>query len=151
VGLKLLAFGGTLTWIALAALKSETALVYEAVALVPEVGEAYAVYFGTAFHLGVYIDMNEVVHYLDDNFVHRATWDTFLEGRDPEHWTYPDLEHVPAEIVVRTALSEVGKSYPYDLLRFNCEHFAIFCKSGGATRSSKYAQVAGSVANVSLH
>ena len=47
------------------------------------------------------------------------------------------------EAVVRTALSEVGKTYPYNLLKFNCENFAIFCKSGGATYFSKYAQIAG--------
>ena len=111
----------------------------------PEIGELYAVYFGTAFHLGVYIGQGEIVHYLNDNYVYRVTWEKFLDGRTPEHWPYPDLDPVPAEVVVRTALSEVGKTYPYDLLRFNCENFAIFCKSGGATYFSKYAQIAGGV------
>jgi uncharacterized membrane protein HdeD (DUF308 family) len=148
VGIKLLAFGATLAWIALRALRSERALVYESSALEPEIAELYAVYFGTAFHLGVYIGHGEVVHYLDDNHVHRATWDEFLEHRSPQHWTYPDLSTAPSEAVVATALSEVGKTYPYNLLRFNCEHFSIFCKTGGKTTYSKYAQMVGSVADV---
>jgi hypothetical protein len=53
--------------------------------------------------------------------------------------------------VIATALSEVGKTYPYNLLTFNCENFAIYCKSGGKTYRSKYAQIAGSVANVRKH
>jgi len=151
VGLKLLAFGGTLTWIARQALRSDSAVVYEGVMPAPEIGELYAVYFGTAFHLGVYIGDSEIVHYLNDNHVYRVTWETFLEGRIPEHWTYPDLEIVPAEVVVRTALSEVGKTYPYNLLTFNCEHFAIFCKSAGTTHRSIYGQIAGGVADMGSH
>ena len=117
----------------------------------PETGELYAVYFGTAFHLGVYIGEGEIVHYLNDNHVYRVTWDKFLDGRIPEHWTYPDLEHVPAEGVIRTALSEVGKTYTYNLLTFNCENFAVFCKSEGKTYYSKYAQIAGGAAGVAMH
>jgi uncharacterized membrane protein HdeD (DUF308 family) len=151
VGLKLLAFGGTLTWIALRALRTDTSLVYEAGVPEPEPAELYAVYFGTAFHLGVSIGNGEVVHYLNDNHVYRVTWEQFLEGRIPQHWTYPDLEPVLVETVIATALSEVGKEYPYNLFTFNCENFAIFCKSGGKTHRSKYAQIAGSVANVMKH
>jgi Lecithin retinol acyltransferase len=151
VGVKLLTFGGTLTWIAWKSLKSDAALVYELEMPEPETGELYAVYFGTAFHLGVYIGQGEIVHYLNDNFVYRVTWEKFLEGRTPEHWTYPDLEPVATDAVVRTALSEVGKTYPYNLLKFNCENFAIFCKSGGATYYSKYAQIAGGASGVATH
>jgi uncharacterized membrane protein HdeD (DUF308 family) len=151
VGLKLIVFGATLAWISLRALRSDGELVYEAAVPAPEVGELYAVYFGTAFHLGVYIGDGEVVHYLNDNHVYRVTWEQFLEGRVPQHWTYPDLDPVPPEVVVRMALAEVGKTYPYNLLTFNCENFAIHCKTGGKSHSSRYAQVAGSVANVGSH
>jgi uncharacterized membrane protein HdeD (DUF308 family) len=151
VGLKLLAFGGALALIAWQALRSDSAVVYEAVMPAPEIGELYAVYFGTAFHLGVYIGNGEIVHYLNDNHVYRVTWEKFLDNRVPEHWTYPDLELVPAEVVVQTALSEVGKVYPYNLLKFNCEHFAVFCKSGGRTYRSKYGQIAGGFADVGSH
>ena len=76
----------------------------------PERAELYAVYFGTAFHLGVYIGDGKVVHYLNDDHVHEVTWEQFLEGRTPQHWTYPDLPPLPAEEVVATALAEVGKT-----------------------------------------
>ena len=151
VGLKLLSFGGVLCWISLRALRSDASLLYEGVMPSPEIGELYAVYFGTAFHLGVYIGNGEVVHYLNDNHVYRLTWEQFLEGRTPQHWTYPDLLPVPADLVVRTALDEVGKTYHYNLLTFNCEHFAIYCKSAGTTRFSRYAQVASGVETVKAH
>jgi uncharacterized membrane protein HdeD (DUF308 family) len=151
IGLKLLAFGGTLVWIALRSPRTDETLIYESVVPLPRVGEAYAVYFGTAFHLGVFIGNNEVVHYLNDNFVYRVTWEQFLDHRTPEHWTYPDLEPIPPQVVVETALSEVGKTYPYHLLTFNCENFAIFCKSGGQTYQSKYAQIASGAANLAKH
>jgi len=151
VGLKLILFGVSLVWIAQRALKSDPALIYEAVMPEPERAELYAVYFGTAFHLGVYIGDGRVVHYLNDDHVHEVTWEQFLEGRTPQHWTYPDLQARPAEEVVATALSEVGKSYKYNLLKFNCEHFAIFCKSGGRTKQSRYAQIAGGVLDVRSH
>ncbi len=151
VGMKLMLFGGTLSWIALRSPHSSAPLVYEPGALEPEAGELYAVYFGTAFHLGVYIGDGEIVHYLNDNHVHRVTWERFLEDRIPQHWTYPDLTPVPVPTIAETALSEVGKTYPYSLLKFNCENFAIYCKSGGRTRTSMYAQVAGGMESVKLH
>jgi uncharacterized membrane protein HdeD (DUF308 family) len=151
VGLKLALFGGTLCWIALRSLRSEGEPLYEARIPDPKPGELYAVYFGTAFHLGVYLGDGEVVHFLNDNHVYRVTWPQFLKGRVPQHWTYPDLEPEPLDRIVATALSEVGKTYPYNLLTFNCEHFAVFCKSAGKTRSSKYAQVAAGVRTVATN
>jgi uncharacterized membrane protein HdeD (DUF308 family) len=151
VGLKLISFGGALVCIALRSPRSGESLLYESAVPLPIVGEAYAVYFGTAFHLGISIGNNEVVHYLNDNFVYRVTWEQFLDGRTPEHWTYPDLEPVLPEVVMATALGEVGKTYPYNLLTFNCENFAIFCKSGGRTNRSKYAQIASGAANLARH
>jgi uncharacterized membrane protein HdeD (DUF308 family) len=151
VGIKLVFFGVTLAWISLNALRSEFSLLYGASIPTPETAELYAVYFGTAFHLGVFIGDGEVVHFLNDNHVYRVTWEQFLAGRTPQHWTYPDLESIPTDEVVRTALSEVGKIYPYNLLTFNCEHFAVFCKSGGRTKTSRYAQVASGVETVAAH
>lgn len=58
---------------------------------------------------------------------------------------------MPADLVVRTALAEVGKTYHYNLLTFNCEHFAVYCKSGGTTKFSRYAQVASGVETVEAH
>ncbi|WP_435009505.1 lecithin retinol acyltransferase family protein [Tundrisphaera lichenicola] len=151
VGLKLLTFGGTLAWIALRGMRTDPALLYEPAPLSPEVGKAYAVYFGTAFHLGVYIGDGEVVHYLNDNSVYRVTWDEFLSGRTPANWTFPDLDPVPPEVVVETALGEVGKTYPYQLFKFNCENFAIYCLSGGTTHKSGYAQISSGAESLARH
>lgn len=150
IGLKLLVFGAALLSIVWAAPKAASD-VYDEGSLEPIVGELYAVYFGAAFHLGVFVGEGHVVHYLDDNHVWHVTWEKFLEGRCPHHWSYPDLPEVPAETVVATALAEVGKEYPYSFLKHNCEHFAIYCKSGGTTQFSKYAQVPGSFNNVAVH
>ncbi len=150
VGVKLLCFGLTLVIIALSANGSGAALLATEVPE-PVTGELYSVYFGSAFHLGVFVGDGHIVHYLDDNLVHHVTWQQFLEGRMPQHWTYPDLPTLPVDEVVGTAHSEVGKSYPYSLLTFNCEHFAIFCKSGGRTKTSEFAQIPASLENVRRH
>jgi uncharacterized membrane protein HdeD (DUF308 family) len=150
VGLKLILFGLTLLIIAAWSPARTAPLIYEAI-LNPEVGELYSVYFGAAFHLGLYIGNNELVHFLDDHLVHRVTWEQFLEGRSPHHQLYPDLPPVPAERIVAVALGEFGKTYPYSLLKFNCEHFAIYCKSGGTTYYSRYAQVPISLKNVAIN
>ena len=114
-------------------------------------GELYACYFGAAFHLGVYIGNNEMVHYRDDDLVHRTSWEEFLRGREPQHWVYPDLPHVPDKEVIKLAKSQVGQKSKYNVLSNNCEHFAIYWKSGGATRFSKYAQIASAFENMNAH
>jgi uncharacterized membrane protein HdeD (DUF308 family) len=151
VGIKLLLFGAVLCGIAVSAPRGCSLDHYTEGTLSPIVGELYAVYFGTAFHLGVYVGDDHVVHYLDDDHVWHVTWEKFLDGRKPQHWSYPDLPVLPEAAVVATAMSEVGKTYPYSLLKHNCENFAIYCKSGGATRYSKFAQIPGSLHNVSVH
>ncbi len=151
VGLKLLCFGLTLVIIALTAREDAAALLLATQVPEPVTGELYSVYFGTAFHLGVYVGDGKIVHFLNDNHVYHVSWELFLEGRMPQHWTYPDLPVVPVEEIVRTALSEVGNTYTYKLLTFNCEHFAIHCKSGGQVKTSQYAQVPSSLESVRKH
>ena len=151
VGLKLLCFGLTLVIIALSARGDTAALLLATEVPEPVTGELYSVYFGTAFHLGVYVGDGKIVHYLNDNHVYHVSWEQFLEERMPQHWTYPDLPVVPVDEIVQTALSEVGKTYTYNFLTFNCEHFAIYCKSGGRAKTSEYAQVPASLESVRKH
>ena len=136
----LLCFGLTLVLIAMAARGDAADLLLPTEVPEPVTGELYSVYFGTAFHLGVYVGDGMVVHYLNDDHVYRVSWEQFLADRMPQHWTYPDIPGVPVEEIVRTALAEVGKTHKYNLLTFNCEHFAIYCKSGGLVKTSAYAQ-----------
>lgn len=146
LGIKLLVFGAALVQIALRhATAVEQRFVFGA-QQVDEVqetpGEVYAVFLGGGYHVGVYVGDGEVVDLLRElNSARLTTWDDFLLGRSPEHWSYPDLPPVPPEEVVRVARESVGKNLPYSFLEFNCEHFSIYCKSGGATTFSKYAQL----------
>ena len=151
VGLKLLCFGLTLLIIGLTARGDSAALLLATRVPEPVTGELYSVYFGTAFHLGVYVGEGKIVHFLNDNHVYHVSWEQFLEERMPQHWTYPDLPMAPVEDIVRTALSEVGKTYTYSFLTFNCEHFAIYCKSAGRAKTSQYAQVPSSLESVRKH
>lgn len=111
-------------------------------------GELYACYFGSGFHLGVYIGNNEVVHYRDDSIVHRTSWEEFLRGREPQHWVYPDIKPAPVDMVIKTAKAQAGKKMKYNLITNNCEHFAIYCKTGGKVRDSKFAQTSSALSNL---
>lgn len=111
-------------------------------------GELYACYFGSGFHLGVYIGNNEVVHYRDDSIVHRTSWEEFLRGREPQHWVYPDIKAAPVDVVIKTAISQAGKKMKYNLISNNCEHFALYCKTGGKSRNSMYAQTNSALRNL---
>ncbi len=151
IGAKLLLFGGTLIYMALTARENHVAQVYGATATheVPKIpGEAYAVFIGNSFHLGVYVGDDHVVDFRDTNMVYEVTWDQFLLGREPQHWEYPDLAETSPEEICRFALSQVGKSLPYNFFTFNCEHFAIWCKSLGQLKASKFAQVNAAYENV---
>jgi len=105
-------------------------------------GEVYAVFLGGGYHVGVYVGNGQVVDLLREiNSARLVTWEEFLLGRRPEHWSYPDLPQVEADEIVRVARESVGRNMPYNFLEFNCENFAIYCKSGGKTTYSKYAQL----------
>lgn len=154
IGIKLILFGAVLIVIASTAKEDNANLVYghcpaRDVAMQP--GEAYAVYIGNAFHLGIYVGDDKAVDFRNDNLVHYCDVEDFLRGREPQLWEYPDLEVVPPEEVCEFAISQDGKTIPYNFWTFNCEHFAIWCKSGGKVKTSAYAQVAVSFDTVTHH
>ncbi len=143
VGIKLMIFGVTLLYIAAHA-KNASPEVYTKVdpADIPKIpGGVYSIYFGYAFHLGVYLNDDEVVDYTEEGVVRVRTWTEFLEGKEPQYWEYPDLPMLPPEQIIEFARSEIGKKYPYNFFTFNCESFAIYCKTCGQTKTSDYAQV----------
>ncbi|MGF1580733.1 MAG: HdeD family acid-resistance protein [Gemmataceae bacterium] len=144
IGLKLLVFGGVLVWMASMTHTDPELLTYGFCPrrkVEPVAGEAYAVFIGNAFHLGLYIGDNTIIDFRDDNLVHKVTWEQFLIGRDPVHWEYPDLDDVPFESVRKAALEEVDKTHQYDFLNFNCESFVVWIKSLRKTTVSKYSQI----------
>ena len=151
IGIKLTMFGGMLIYVAVTATEGHTDQIYGAPKLndvekIP--GEAYAVFIGNAFHLGVYVGDDRVVDFRDTNLVYEVTWEQFLLGRQPQHWEYPDLQEEKPEDICEFALGQVGKTIPYNFLKFNCEHFAIWCKSLGKMRASRFAQVNAAYENV---
>lgn len=151
IGIRMVSFGLVLISMSFRSHENRQSVIYREVdttILRRRKGELYACYFGAAFHLGVYIGNNEVVHYRDDNIVHRTSWEEFLRGREPQHWVYPDLSPAPVTTVVATAIKQVGKQTKYNVITNNCEHFAIHCKTGGVSRTSQFAQTSATLRNL---
>ncbi len=138
-------FGAALVLMGLLSGRDDDVPVYgnppESPGVEPVEGETYAVFFGPAFHLGVYVGNHEVVHFLESDEVRIDSWEDFLRGRIPQHWEYPDIAEHPPEEVSRFAREQAGKTFPYHFLRFNCEHFAVWCLSLGQTKVSDFSQV----------
>ncbi len=106
---------------------------------------------GLYTHHGIYVGQNSngeylVIHGTRDNKIRKTTLDEFLDGAKLRLVSYNEdstllkrtggaqkIECLPARKVVETA--EYYAEHPekwgdYDLLKNNCEHFAIFCKTG---------------------
>lgn len=145
IGLRLTVFGLALLWMARSARRHGHPSVYGSAPFrfggARVLGEAYAVFIGNAFHLGVYVGDGQVVDFRNDEQVYLTGWDDFVLGRRPVRWEYPDLPRHPPEAVVQYARSQVGIPRPYGLFTYNCEHFVIECKSLGSTTRSRYAQM----------
>lgn len=111
-------------------------------------GGAYAAYFGGGFHTGIYVGKNKIVHLKASGQVLKTKFEDFFGGRVAQFWEYPDVKKVSAKKIISLALSYVGKKLPYKLLNNNCEHFVIYCLSGGKTTYSIYAQNLSSLINI---
>lgn len=150
VGIRLVLFGGALVLIATQAPAHDDPIYRsgrpDEVERQP--GEAYAGYFGAAYHLGIYVGNEEVIHYTDQNVVSRVSWETFCKGRATQRWEYPDVERASLPVILETAARKVGEESKYDLFSNNCEHFVIYCLSGGRRRASRFAQIDASVSNL---
>lgn len=142
IGAKLLLFGGSLIVIALTtkARRNPLYITRNNSSIKRKIGDVFAGYFGGAFHMGVYVGNNEIVHYRLNNKVVQVPWDEFLKGRYLQKWEYPDIPKAPRNKIVQIALSQVGKKPGYNFFTNNCEHFAIYCISGGKTKKSEYTQ-----------
>lgn len=122
----------------------------------------------TYSHHGIYCGDGSVVHYESSLWMKLAgTWreavipriakvslETFGLGAVPRVRYYPTSDD--PEVVVERAISRVGEA-DYHLLDNNCEHFAVWCKTGqpGSTqveahRQARRAVVKGSPAGLFL-
>jgi len=154
LALKFLIFGISMVLIAFRSKKDEMAVLFTDVDsewFDKKPGEIYACYFGAAFHLGVYIGNDQMVHYRDDNVVHLTSWADYLMGREPQHWVYPDIKAAPLEQIIKYSKAQVGKESKYNFMTNNCEHFVIECKTAGKVRDSRYAQIPAGFESVKDH
>lgn len=90
-------------------------------------------------HYGVYVGGGTVIHYTDANgsdfkgIVQETSLYSFLNGRDRYsvcEFSSVDYPHIysPDE-TVRRARSKLGQG-GYNFFTHNCEHFAVWCKTG---------------------
>jgi Lecithin retinol acyltransferase len=104
------------------------------------IGDHVFVYAWGYSHHGIDCGDGTVIHFDGDPWrvltsscsgavptVSRVPWDTFAAGR-PVYICHHDTSFV-ADMVVERAVSRLGES-GYDLVRNNCEHFAVWCKTG---------------------
>ena len=108
-------------------------------------GDIIGVDRGLYKHYGVYADKSKVIHYASKNgdfdgaiCIHTTTLVKFLDGSDelfkckfPIEYSILKFNYKlysPKETVER-ALGRLGES-EYNLVFNNCEHFAIWCKTG---------------------
>lgn len=87
---------------------------------------------GIYSHHGIDCGDGTVIHYWPDELplassVKRTTLEEFAEGGAVYVWDYAECD--PPERVLRRAVSSLG-TRGFDPLVSNCEHFAVWCKTG---------------------
>ena len=90
-------------------------------------------------HYGVYVDGGRVIHYTDTSggdfkgVVQETSLSSFLNGESSYsvcEFDRRDYPHIySAEETVRRARSKIGEG-GYNFFTHNCEHFAVWCKTG---------------------
>ena len=91
------------------------------------------------YHYGIYVGNGRVIHYTDANggdfkgTVQETSLESFLNGEDSYSVCEFDPENYPhinsPEETVERARSQLGKG-GYNFFTNNCEHFAVWCKTG---------------------
>lgn len=116
-----------------------------------ERGDIIAITRGVFNHYAVYVTDDEVIHYtsedsdIGDNTIMATDFSHFLRGQDrffvvdfglrqDRHGNELDALWRPdtiysADETIRRARSKMGEA-DYDLFGWNCEHFAVWCKTG---------------------
>ena len=92
-------------------------------------GDHIMVDYGSFQHHGIYLGNRLVIHNsMKAGGVCPTTLPEFRDGRTAHLILYSSSRCDPADKVMRRALSCLGN--PYDLWSDNCEHFAVWCKTG---------------------
>ena len=100
-------------------------------------GDVVYVDRGLYKHYGVYAGGGKIIHFAplagneinaENAVVHETELNNFLKGGMPETDRKSRAQFSPPEIVNR-ARSQIGNK-GYNLVFYNCEHFAQWCKTG---------------------
>ena len=95
---------------------------------------------GLFMHHGIDLGDGTVAHYLEGQEILRSPLLEFCRGEQPLVVTYPQAD-APGQ-TLRRAMGRIGEQR-YNLLFNNCEHFAVWCKTG-KHRSGQVEQALGS-------
>ena len=91
-------------------------------------------------HHGIDLGDGSVAHYLEGEQILRSPLGEFCLGETPRVICYEEAD--PSGQTLRRAMSRIGEQR-YNLLFNNCEHFAVWCKTG-QHRSSQVERALGS-------
>jgi hypothetical protein len=95
----------------------------------------HIVVFTSVFHHGIYVGKGSVIHFSGDTddpgnaSIRREPLSAFGDGRAPRVVSYSEVKCFSAKEVVKRAESRLGEK-GYSLLENNCEHYAVWCKTG---------------------
>ena len=78
-------------------------------------------------HHGIDLGDGTVAHYLEGEQILRSSLDDFTNGESPRVIDHAEAD--PTGLTLRRAMSRIGEQR-YNLLFNNCEHFAVWCKTG---------------------
>ena len=78
-------------------------------------------------HHGIDLGDGTVAHYLEGEQILRSNLDDFTNGESPRVIDHAEAD--PTGLTLRRAMSRIGEQR-YNLLFNNCEHFAVWCKTG---------------------
>ena len=82
---------------------------------------------GLFMHHGIDLGDGTVAHYLEGEQILRSSLDDFTSGENPRVIDHAEAD--PTGLTLRRAMSRIGEQR-YNLLFNNCEHFAVWCKTG---------------------
>ena len=82
---------------------------------------------GLFMHHGIDLGDGTVAHYLEGEEILRSTLAEFCRGESARVVEHTEAD--PAGRTLRRAMSRIGEQR-YNLLFNNCEHFAVWCKTG---------------------
>ena len=78
-------------------------------------------------HHGIDLGDGTVAHYLEGEQILRSSLEDFTSGESPRVINHAEADSTG--LTLRRAMSRIGEQR-YNLLFNNCEHFAVWCKTG---------------------